>query len=72
LLKGDEIRPTPWQLSHLQDAIKHLEGERFADGERRMSEAERPDLYEPSDYVAKEPIERQRLINQLKAVISAA
>jgi hypothetical protein len=71
LLKADEIL-TPWQLCHLQGAIKQLEEERFADGERKMSEAERPDLYEPSDHVPNALIERQQLIDQLKAVVSAA
>jgi hypothetical protein len=37
-----------------------------------MSEAERPDLYEPGGRVAKEPIERHRLIDKLKAVVVAA
>ena len=36
-----------------------------------MSEAERPDLYEPGEYVAKEPIERQRLVDQLTAIAAA-
>lgn len=72
LLRGDEVSLTAWQLSHLQGAIAQLEEGRFADGERTMSEAERPDLYEPSHYVAERPIERQRLIEQLKAVLAAA
>ena len=37
-----------------------------------MSEAERPGLYEPGGRVAKEPIERHRLIDKLKAVVGAA
>jgi hypothetical protein len=48
---------TPWQLRQVQGAIEQLEEERFAEGERTMSEAERPDLYEPGGYVAKEPID---------------
>jgi hypothetical protein len=36
-----------------------------------MSEAERPDLYEPGGYVAKETIERHRLVDQLAAVVAA-
>jgi hypothetical protein len=36
-----------------------------------MSEAERCDLYEPVAYLAKEPIERQRLVNQLAVVVAA-
>ena len=71
LLKGGEISLTPWQLRQVQSAIEQLEEERFAEGERTMSEAERPDLYEPGSYVANEPIERQRLVDQLKAVVAA-
>ena len=37
-----------------------------------MSEAERADLYEPHGYVAKEVIERQRLADQVAAVVAAA
>jgi hypothetical protein len=71
LLKGGEISLTPWQLRQLQSAIEQLEEERFAEGERTMSEAERPDLYEPGGYLTKEPIERQRLIEQLTAAVAA-
>ena len=56
----------------MQGAIEQLEEERFADGERTMSEAERRDLYEPGGYVAKEPIELQRLVDQLTAVVASA
>lgn len=55
----------------MQSTIEQLEEERFAEGERTMSEAERPDLYEPGAYLAKEPIEQQRLIDQLTAVVAA-
>ncbi|GEP62232.1 hypothetical protein [Reyranella soli] len=72
LLKGGETSLTSWQLRQVQGAIEQLEEERFAEGERTMSEAERPDLYEPGAYLAKEPIERQRLVDQLKMVIAAA
>jgi len=71
LVEGGEISLTPWQLCHVQGAVEQLEEERFAEGERTMSEAERPDLYEPGGYVAKELIERQRLIDQLTAVVAA-
>ena len=37
-----------------------------------MSEVELPNLYEPAAYVAAEPIERRRLIDQLAAVVAAA
>jgi hypothetical protein len=72
LLNGGEIGLTPWQLRQVESAIEQLEEERFAEGERTMSEAERRDLYEPDSYVAKEPIEQQRLIDQLTAVVAAA
>ena len=71
LLKGSEISLTPWQLRQVQGAIEQLEAERFAEGERTMSEAERADLYEPDSYVAKEPIERQRLVDQLTTIVAA-
>jgi hypothetical protein len=71
LLKGGEIDLTPWQLRQVQRALEQLEEERFAEGERTMSEAERLDLYEPDGYVAKELIERQRLVDQLTAVVAA-
>ena len=71
LLKGGEIGLTPWQLRQMQRAIEQLDEERFAEGERTMSEAERSDLYEPGGYVAKEPIERQRLVDQLTTIVAA-
>jgi hypothetical protein len=71
LLKGGEISLTPWQLRQVRGAIEQLEEERFAEGERTMSEAERPDLYEPGGYLTKEPIERQRLVDQLTAILAA-
>jgi hypothetical protein len=55
----------------VKNAIKQLEEERVAEGERTMSEAERPDLYEPGGYVAKEPIKQQRLVDQLTAILAA-
>ena len=72
LLQEGEVDPTIWQLRQVQGAIKKLEEERFAEGERTMSEAERPDLYEPDGYGPKEPIELQHLIDQLAAVVAAA
>ena len=71
LLKGGEANLTTWQLCQVQAAIGQLQEERFAEGERTMSEAERPDLYEPDGYLAKELIERQRLVDQLMAVVAA-
>jgi predicted transposase YdaD len=65
-----ELNLTPWQLNEVQKAIEQLEEERFAEGERTMSEAERPDLYEQDGYVAGEPIERQRLVDQLAAAVA--
>jgi hypothetical protein len=45
---GGELNPTPWQLSQMREAIEQLEEERFGEGERTMSEAERYDLHEPT------------------------
>jgi hypothetical protein len=56
----------------VQGAIEQLEEERFAEGERMMSEAERPDLYEPAGYVANEPIDRRHLVELLSAVVEPA
>ena len=53
-----ELALNPWQLSQVRQAIEQLEEERFAEGERTMSEAERRDLYEPAGHVVKEPIDR--------------
>jgi hypothetical protein len=72
LCREGEISLTPWQLRKVQSAIEQLEEERFAEGERTMSEAERPDLYEPAGYVAKEPIEPQSLVDQLATVVASA
>ena len=46
--------------------------ERFAEGERTMSEAERADLYEPAGYATNEPTDRRHLVDQLAAVVAAA
>ena len=69
---GDELKLTPWQLGQVREAIEQLEEERFAEGERTMSEAERCDLYEPAGYVAAETIEGRHLADQLAAVVAAA
>lgn len=37
---------TPWQLERTVDALEDLEYGRYPEGERIMSMAERPDLYE--------------------------
>jgi hypothetical protein len=49
-----------------------LEEERFAEGERMMSEAELPNLYEPAGFVTDAPIDRRHLVDQLTAVVAAA
>ena len=69
---GDELSLTSWQLGQVREAIEQLGEERFAEGERTMSEAERADLYEPAGYVASEPIGRRLLVDQLAAVVAAA
>ena len=70
--ENGEINLSPWQLCEVRRGIEQLEEERFAEGERTMSEAERADLYEPVGYVAKEPIERRHLVDQLAGVVAAA
>jgi hypothetical protein len=70
--EAGEISLTPWQLYEVQEAIEQLEEERFAEGERTMSEAERADLYEPAGFVADKPIDRRNLLDQLAAVVAAA
>ena len=72
MLRAGDLELTSWQLSHVCKAIEQLEEERFAEGERTMSEAELPNLYEPAGYVAKEPIDRRHLVDQLAAVVAAA
>lgn len=69
---GDELKLTPWQLGQVREAIDQLREERFAQGERKMSETERPDLYEPVGYVTNKPIDRRHLVDQLAAVVAAA
>jgi hypothetical protein len=69
---GGELKLTPWQLGQVREAIEQLEEERFAEGERKMSEAERPDLYEPAGYVTNELVDRRHLVDQLAAVVAAA
>jgi hypothetical protein len=69
---GDELKLTPWQLRQVREAIEQLGEERFAEGERKMSEAERPDLYEPAGYVTNELVDRGHLVDQLPAVVAAA
>jgi hypothetical protein len=69
---GGKLNLTPWQLGQVQKAIEQLEEERFTEGERTMSEAERSDLYEPAGYIAKETIERRHLVDQLAAVSADA
>ena len=64
---GDELKLTPWQLGQVREAIEHLEEERFAEGERKMSEAERSDLYEPAGYPTNELVDHRHLVDQLAA-----
>ena len=72
LLLKDENGLTPGSSLRGARGDRELEEERFAEGERTMSEAERADLYEPAGYVANEPIDRRHLIDQLAAVVAAA
>jgi hypothetical protein len=70
--EAGRIELSPWQLRRVQEAIEHLEQERFAEGERTMSEAEWPKLYEPAGYVADKPLDRRHLVDQVAAVVAAA
>ena len=70
--ENGDINLTPWQLCEVQRGVEQLEEGRFAEGERTMSEVELPNLYEPTGYVAKEPIDRRHLVDQLAAVVAAA
>jgi hypothetical protein len=56
----------------VQGAIEQLDEERFAEGERSMSEAERPDLYEPVGFATNELIDRRNLVDQLAAAVAEA
>ena len=67
-----ELILTPWQLRYVQGAIEQLAEHRFADDERKMSETERLDLYEPAGYVPEVPIKRPHLTDRLAAVVAAA
>ena len=67
-----EVELSPWQLCAVQSAIEHLEHEQFPEGERMMSEAELPRLYEPAGFAADKPIDRRHLVDQLAAVVAAA
>lgn len=65
------LEPTAWQIDQVQRAIEQLEEERFAEGERTMSEAERPDLYQPAGYAGAGPAEPARLVDRLAAVVTS-
>lgn len=68
-----ELAPTAWQVEQVRRAIDNLEEERFADGERAMSRAERPDLYEPAGYAGASAghDDQQRLADRLAAVLAS-
>lgn len=54
-LRAQEGMPTPslngWQADMVLAAIETLETGQFADGENTMMKAERPDLWEPAEYM---------------------
>ena len=56
----------PWQLDQMLRAIDAMEEERFADGERTMMKAERPDLWEPKDYLPSNRKDGGHVIERLK------
>ncbi len=66
------LEPTDWQLDQVEAAIAALEEERFAEGERTMSRAELPKLYEPAGYVRSGQGDWRRLADRLQAVVEEA
>lgn len=65
-----ELKPTDWQADQLQRALEQLEAERFAEGERTMAKAERPDLYEPAGYVADDKTDLDWLTDRLAEIVA--
>ena len=66
-----ERRPTAWQIDQAQKAIEQLERRHYAEGERTMSQAERPDLYEPRSYgPVAGPVDAQDLLLRLEKDMS--
>jgi len=56
---------TGWQADQVLAAIEAMDEECFADGERAMMKAERPDLWEPAGYL---PVNRQDVAQLLAAL----
>ena len=66
-----ERRPTAWQIAQAQKAIEQLGRRQYAEGERTMSQAERPDLYEPKSCVpVAGPVDVQALLLRLEKDVS--
>ena len=66
------LQLTAWQVDQVVLAIDQLEEQRFAEGERTMSRAERPDLYELAGYASNESADLARLAGRLAAVLEGA
>ena len=54
-----------WQMGQVAQALSELVGERFAQGESTMAQAERPDLFQPAAYRAGEAADIPTLIARL-------
>jgi len=63
MLGSEGLRP--WQLERIVDALDDLEFGRYPEGERVMSMAERPDLYEPAGYSAEPAVTVEDLRRRL-------
>ena len=62
---------TGYQADKILDAIDHLQGGHFSDGEWMVLNAERRDLFEPRNYVRRgAPIDLGALVARLKLVLA--
>jgi hypothetical protein len=62
---------TGYQADKILDAMDHLQGGHFSDGEWMVLNAERRDLFEPRNYVRRgEPIDLGGLMARLKQVLA--
>lgn len=62
---------TGYQADKILDAMDHLQGGHFSDGEWMVLNAERSDLFEPRNYVRRgAPIDLGGLMARLKLVLA--
>lgn len=62
---------TGYQADKILDAIDHLQGGHFSDGEWMVLNAERSDLFEPRNYVRRgAPIDLGALMARLKLLLA--